>query len=655
MPMNALLAAVAPLDTWSATFIAGLALFLPLAAFILILTFTIEYKRGSAWLSILFTAAALACALLVLAIELKHPKHLEQNATFLLFFTGESGGSAQFKLEWGVAADPLASMMLVVVGAVSLLIQVYSLGFMRGDDGFVRFFGVVALSTFALTGLVLSTNFFELFLFWELVGLCSYLLIGHWWRRPEAAAAAKKAFLVMRLGDIGLLVGIMYIYFRFHEFNFEALAPQYTAGKVGAMGLTIMALLVFAGALGKSAQFPLHAWLPDAMEAPLPGSAFLYGATMVGAGVYLVARAYALFHASPRALLVIAFIGAATALLATLWALAEDDIRRVVAYSTINHLGLMMLALGVGAYSAALFHLFTHAWFKALLFLAAANLVYALRTHRIGEMGGLWQRMPVTAWAMLIGAGAAAGIPPLSGFWSQTTIVSQVLGQRNPTLIAVMLAAIFFSALFIFRMFFVVFGGELARRRRFDPAKVREPGQSLTAPVVLLAILSVGAGIAWIPGLSQNFGTFVRFQGASTQPLNTTSVAVSTGLALAGLAAAWLFYGRRVLSAATLASRLPWAYHALRRGFYVDLAYHRGVAAGVLFAGRAAQWVDRQLIDVFLDGVAESWLSLGGLVRRLQTGRLQQYALGFFAGILVIAALSAGLGAQLVRRLTGLP
>ncbi len=646
----------APLDSWSPTFIAALALFLPLLAFAIILTFTIESKRGSAWLSILFTAAAFACALLVLAIELKHPSHLERNATFLLFFTGEPGAGAQFKLEWGVTADPLAAMMLVVVTAVSLLIQVYSLEFMRGDEGFVRFFAFVGLFTFAMTGLVLSTNYFELFIFWELVGLSSYLLIGHWWRRPEAAAAAMKAFIVTRIGDVGLLTGILYIYFRFQELNFQALAPQYAAGKVGAIGLTIMALLVFSGALGKAAQFPLHVWLPDAMEAPVPISALIHAATMVAAGVYLVARTYALFRASPRALLVVAFLGAVTSLLAALWALAEPDIKRVIAYSTINHMGLMMLALGLGAFSVALFHLFTHAWFKALLFLAVGSLIHVLRTQRIWEMGGLWRRMPLTGWAMLIGAGAAAGIPPLSGFWSTEAIVSQTLRQRNPGLIALVLAGSFFSALFIFRMFFAVFSGEMARRRRFDPGKVREPGRSMTIPVVMLAILSVAAGAVWVPGLSQNFGTFVRFPGEPvTQSFNATAAATSAGLALAGLVVAWLFYGSRLLSAAALTERLAWVSQALARGFYLDEAYRWGVVGGILFLGKTVQWIENRLIDAFLDGIGESWLALGGLVRRLQTGRVQQYAFGLLTGVLLMAAFSASLGAQFVRRLIGLP
>jgi len=307
--LTALLAARGPLDTWSPTFIELLALFAPLVAFIVILTFTIDARRVSAWIAIVFTASALVAAVLVLAIELVHPLHLERNSTYLTFFTNEAGAASQFKLEWGVVADGLAAVMLVVVTASSLIVQLYARESMRGDSGYVRFFVITAFLTFAMEGVVLADNYFALLFFWLLVSASSYLLIGHWWQRPAAANAARKAFLVTLIGDAGLLIGILYIYFRFNQLNFQALAPQYAGGKVGATGLFIMAGLVLLGAVGKSAQFPLHVWLPDSTEAPPPTAAYLQAAGMAVAGGYLVARTFSLFQVSPRALLAVGLVG----------------------------------------------------------------------------------------------------------------------------------------------------------------------------------------------------------------------------------------------------------------------------------------------------------------------------------------------------------
>jgi len=653
MPIQSLLA-FAPLDTWQATVPAAIALFLPLTAFAIILTFTVETRRGTAGVAVVFAAASFLTALFMLAIALKHPQHLERNLTFLQFFTGQSAEPLQFKLEWGVVADPLAATLLCIVTGISLLVQVYSVSYMRGDEGYVRFYILLTFFTFAMSGLVLSTNYFELFLFWELVGVCSYLLIGHWWRRSQAAAAATKAFLITRLGDAGLLVAILYIFFRFNDLNFERLASQYTGGKVSAFGLTVMALLVFAAVVGKSAQLPLHVWLLDAMEAPIPVSALIHSATMVAAGVYLVARTYALFHASPQALLVVAFVGAGTAVLAAVWALAEDDLKRVIAYSTMSQVGLMLCALGIGAFSLGVFHLFTHAWYKALLFLGAGAVIQSLRSHNIWEMGGLWRRMPFSAWIMLIGTAAAAGLPPFSGFWSKDAIVSETLRSGNRILAILVLATSFLSALFLFRMFFVVFTGETARRRRFDVDKIRDPGQGMATPLAALAIVSLGAGVAWLPWLPKTFGTFVTFpDGGRAQPLDPNAAFLSSGLALAGLLVAWVLYARRLSLPAAAAGQLSALRTALERGFYIDAAYRHGLARALLLCGRALDWVDRRLVDGFVEGLGQGTLALGRAARRLETGRAQQYALGVFAGVLAMAAVTAALGLQAVRRLLG--
>jgi formate hydrogenlyase subunit 3/multisubunit Na+/H+ antiporter MnhD subunit len=321
--MLALLAAApkGPLDTWSPTLLALFALLLPLIALVIVLAFTIDSRRVSAWISVIFTLAAAICTLLVVAIEVAHPLHLERPATFLTFFTGQSGSAAEFTLQWGVLADPLASVVALTVAVVSLLVQIYALSFMRREDSVVRFFCVLLFATFAMLGVTLSTNYFEMLLFFGLVTLSTYLMIGHWWQREEAAAAASRAFIISAIGDIALLAAVAYIYFRYNELNFQALSGHYTGGRVSANGLFIMAILVFIAAAAKSAQFPLHVWLPGSAQAPAPAAALIHSAGSAVCGVYLIARTYGLFHASPRGLALLAIAGGLTAVLGVLWAL----------------------------------------------------------------------------------------------------------------------------------------------------------------------------------------------------------------------------------------------------------------------------------------------------------------------------------------------
>src|SRR5713101_1572001 len=411
--MLSLLAAApkGPLDTWSPTLLALFALLLPLIALLIVLAFTIDSRRVSAWIAVIFTLAAAVCTFLVVAIEVAHPLHLERPATFLQFFTGQSGSAAEFTLQWGVLSDPLAAEVSFAVALISLLVQIYALAFMRREDGVVRFFGVLLFATFAMLGVTFSTNYFEMLLFFGLVTLSTYLMIGHWWQREEAVAAASRAFIISALGDIALLAAVAYIYFRFNELNFQALSGHYTGGRVSANGLFIMAILVFIAAAAKSAQFPLHLWLVGSAQAPAPAAALIHSAGSAVCGVYLIARTYALFHVSPRGLALLAIAGGVSAVLGVLWALFQDNLKRAIAYTTMGELGLMVLALGIGAYGASILELFTHAWPKALLFLAAGVIIRELRTERLSEMGGLWPRMRFTRWLMLIAVVAAAGIP----------------------------------------------------------------------------------------------------------------------------------------------------------------------------------------------------------------------------------------------------
>ena len=624
-----------------------LILALPVAAFGVMFGVTYENKRLSAWIGILAALGADLVSIWVLLAELAKPQHLQQGLGIFTDFITFS----DFHLALGILADPLAAMMAVVVCTVSVLIQLYSLEYMRGEEGFVRYYAFISLFTFSMLLLVLSPNFFQTYIGWELVGVCSYLLIGHYFKKPSAAAAAKKAFLVTRLGDFPFLVGIGYIFFRFHDLDFFSLASHhvYTAGLVGTTGLFVMGMLVFSGAVGKSAQFPLHVWLPDAMEGPTPISALIHAATMVAAGVYLVARAYDLFAASPAALAMIATIGAVTSLMAAIWAVAQDDIKRIVAYSTISHLGLMMFGLGVGAYSAAVFHLFTHAWFKALLFLGAGSVIHVVHTQNIWEMGGLGRRMRWTATAMLIGCASAAGLAPLSGFWSKDGIMSAVFELQNPAFIAVAMLITFFSALYTFRLFFVVFTGDTAKRRAFDPKRIHENGPYMLAPLAILAVLAAGIGLWGSPLFKEGFGNFI-FYGSKPVPetTNVTAIVFSLTFAALGVLTAAVFYWPRVqrFSAASFSRRYAFAYAWAHNKGYFDEIYQAMFVGLALIVGRAAEWIDQHLVDGFVDGLADGYGLAARYLRRLQTGRVQAYAGGVFVGVLVVAVLAVIFGSN---------
>ena len=631
-----------------------LILLLPVLAFTLMFGIASENKRTSAWMGILAAAGADAVSIWVLIAELTRPQHFQY--ALGLFGDFISFGDIHFQL--GILADPLAAMMAVVVCSISFLIQLYSLEYMRGEEGFVRYFAIISLFTFSMLLLVLSPNYFQTYIGWELVGVCSYLLIGHYYKRPAAAAAAKKAFIVTRLGDFPFLVGIGYIFFRFHghlapgvaDLDFYGLAPLYGAGLVGSVGLFLMSMMVFSGAVGKSAQFPLHVWLPDAMEGPTPISALIHAATMVAAGVYLVARTYNLFAASHGALAVVATIGALTSLMAAIWAVAQNDIKRIVAYSTVSHLGLMMFGLGVGAYSAAVFHLFTHAWFKALLFLGAGSVIHVLHTQDIWQMGGLWKRMRITSWTMLIGCCSAAGIPLFSGFWSKDGIMAGVFASQNLVFIIVALVISFFSALYTFRLFFVVFAGEPAKRRAFDPKRIHESTWPIVVPLMVLALFAALIGFTGIPGGKQAFNQFIFYgKHPEVETINYVAIAASVVAGLLGTLTAALFYvpGFARFSAPAFNQRFAavydWSYH---KGYF-DEIYEAMLVRGVIVnLGRAAQWFDRVVLDGFVDRLADGYRLFGARLRQLQTGRVQGYALGLFSAVVLIAVLALIFGAQ---------
>ena len=575
--------------------------------------------------------------------------------------TGEAG-PIDFALNWidlgeggsfqmGVYIDGLAAVMLVVVCFVSLMIQLYSGEFMRDDPRFAWYYAVLNLFTASMLGLVLAPNFIELYVFWELVGLCSYLLIGHWFERPAAAKAAQKAFIVTRIGDAALFVGIVMFWRATGTSSYKGISEAAQAGFIGGSFLATAVVLVFVGAIGKSAQFPLHVWLPDAMEGPTPVSALIHAATMVAAGVYLVARTYDIFVQSPTAMLVVAYIGGFTALMAATMALTKKDMKRVIAYSTVSQLGYMMLALGIGAFSASIFHLYNHAFFKALLFLGAGSIIYAMNSYNIFDMGGLRHRMPVTFWTMVIAGLSLAGIFPFSGFWSKDAIVVSAFAEHYYVLFVMALLTVFLTAFYIFRAIFVAFTGE--PRTEGAREAVESPG-IMTVPMVILGFLAVVSGLAGTP-LADYFAEIVSPSEFAVETLalephefNLPLAALSVLVALGGIALAYALYVPKPERAAALARRFSGLYTFLDKGWYFDALYDRVFVRPAMALGRATREFDRRALGGLVTGVGRGTGGLGERLRPLQSGGAQNYALFILVSILILGVIVGGQYAFLV-------
>jgi NADH-quinone oxidoreductase subunit L len=558
----------------------------------------------------------------------------------------------------GVNIDGLAAVMLVVVCFVSLMIQLYSGGFMEGDPRFAWYFAVLNLFTASMLGLVLAPNFIELYVFWELVGLCSYILIGHWYEKPSARDAALKAFIVTRIGDAALFIAIIIFWAHTGTTSFEGISEAAQAGFIGGSVFTTAVVLVFVGAVGKSAQFPLHVWLPDAMEGPTPVSALIHAATMVAAGVYLVARTYDIFVQSEQAMLVVAYIGGFTALMAATMALVKKDIKRVVAYSTVSQLGYMMMGLGIGSYTAGIFHLYNHAFFKALLFLCAGSIIYAMDSYNLFEMGGLRQRMPITFWTMVIAGLSLAGIFPLSGFWSKDAIVASAYDEHYYVLFVMALITVFLTAFYIFRAIFLAFTGE--PRTEGARAAVESPG-IMVGPMVILAFLSVVSGWVGIPEgfgipVKDFFGEFVvpsefasETLGLEAHPFSLMMAAISVLVGLAGIGLAYALYVQRPERAGALSRRFSGLYTFLDKGWYFDALYGATFVRAAMYVGRLAREFDRRILAGGLTGGVGRFVSgFGELLRRLQTGGVQNYALFILLSVLIIGIIAGAQYAFLV-------
>jgi len=552
-------------------------------------------------------------------------------------------------IQVGLLVDSLTAVMLVVVSFVSLMIQIYSQGYMQGDPGYHRYFAFMSLFTACMLGLVMADNLVFLFLFWEGVGLGSYLLIGFWFHRPSAASAAKKAFIVTRFGDFGFLAAILLLFYNTGTFNIGELHGLAVAGTLAGTTLTWAALGIFSGAVGKSAQFPLHVWLPDAMEGPTPVSALIHAATMVAAGVFLVARFFPLFEHSQMALTTVAVIGGFTAIFAASMGLVMTDIKRVLAYSTISQLGYMMLGLGVGGVAVGIFHLFNHAFFKALLFLGAGSVNHSTGTFDMREMGGLRKAMPWTYITFLIASLSIAGIWPLAGFWSKDEILAYSF-TNNPILFYVAMITVFMTAFYMFRAVFLTFGGEYkggaaSSHSGHKGGKLHESSMVMVVPMVILAVLSVVSGWLNVTGSFSQFlghvgngeslGFVAGFFGILAHPLPLMSLLVA-GL---GIFLAYAMYSAKWLSAEAVGRVFKPFYTLLCRKYWFDELYERVIVVRVLVDGifRALSVFDSRVVDGAVNGVAIGTSEASGVMRRAQTGQFQVYGIAIAIGVIAIA------------------
>jgi len=624
---------------------------LPFAAFVILGLFGHWIKDKAHLVAVPAVVVSFILSVLAL-VEVKNGHH-----TTMPLYTWLTSGDLRIGL--GISIDRLTAAMLILVTTVSALVHVYTIGYMRGEKGYARFFAYIALFTFSMLMLVLADNFLQLFVFWEAVGLCSYLLIGHWYERDTARAAATKAFVVNRVGDFGFMLGLLLVWYSFGSLEYRhvfAQAADFAGATVNLLRpfggmwevstLTLMCLLLFTGAVGKSAQVPLHVWLPDAMEGPTPISALIHAATMVTAGVFMVARLSPLYNLSPVAMDVVAVVGALTMVLGATIALTQNDIKRVVAYSTVSQLGYMMMACGLGAYAAGIYHLLTHGAFKALLFLGCGSVIIALHHEQdMRRMGGLKDKLPVTYWTFVVGSLALAGFPLTAGFFSKDELLvaswsAGTLGQILAVfgLLTALLTA-FYSFRLVFGTFWGSYRGETHGHGHADTHEIHEPSMTMTVPLVVLAVLSVAAGYLGIseflePALP---GPVAHAPAAHHGPAARGIMIVATLMGLVGIAAAWYVYVKAPGLPDRLAQQWQKLYRLSLNKWFVDEAYDRTIVRPTFtLADRLWQRVDVAVIDGAVNGVARAIAWWGWLMRLFQSGQTQHYALGMALGAVVI-------------------
>ncbi len=634
-------------------------LLLPLAGFVLLIFFGKRIRRQDLIeTGLLFVALAISIYIMVQKVFFISAPQID--FTFRWLDLGGMIGRPGFTIDLGIAIDNIAAIMLVVVTLISALVHTFSLGYMQGDVRYSRYYAYLGLFSFSMLGIVLSNNLLLMYVFWELVGISSYLLIGHWYEKKSASDAGKKAFIVNRIGDFGFFIGIMIVFTQLHTFLFSGIFSGIAQGQLSGPLLTAAGILIFCGAVGKSAQFPLHVWLPDAMEGPTPVSALIHAATMVAAGVYLIARVFPMLTA--EALTLIAYTGAITAFISATIAVTQNDIKKVLAYSTISQLGYMVMGLGVDAYSAGFFHLVTHAAFKAGLFLASGSVIYAMHHEQdMRQMGGLRKKMPITYWTFVIFSLSISGIPLTSGFLSKDSILAGALAygllSGNYLIPIIGYAVVFLTAMYMFRLIIMTFHGEPRDVHKFEHAK--ESPKVMTVPLIVLAMLSffvfysfnpLNPDKGWllesvkkpesvVPSYQKYSWDFLHVQlvekgaeqpgvtGGGDKTINTnpyemelerihyTGLELSLFLASLGILTAFLIYHWKKIDAEKLKQRVKPLYNFLYNKWYFDELYGATAVAGTLFLSKTFAWFDGNVIDGAVNGAASLtrvWSSFSG-------------------------------------------
>jgi NADH-quinone oxidoreductase subunit L len=627
---------------------------LPFAGFLVNASFGRRVTKG--------TAGSVACgtviaSFLVSCVAVWNLIALEPESRLLVRPTFDWIRSGNLDVGFTLALDPLSAVMILVVTGIGSLIHIYSTAYMHEerDSEYARYFSYLNLFAAFMLVLVLGANFLVLFVGWEGVGLCSYLLIGFWFEKKSAADAGKKAFIVNRIGDFGFILGVLLTFTRFGTLDFHevarasaSLAPETTFGTV-----SLITLLLFVGATGKSAQIPLHVWLPDAMEGPTPVSALIHAATMVTAGVYMIGRNAVLFSHAPQTLMIVATIGVATAFLAGTIGLVQHDIKRVLAYSTVSQLGYMFLAMGVGAYAAGIFHLYTHAFFKALLFLGSGAVIHALAGEQdLRRMGGLKDALPLTYWTFVVGALAISGVPGLAGFFSKDEILARTFAHGHTALWALGLLTSLLTAIYMFRLVFLAFHGPAAAAAHgadhgdTGAAPAHDHLHDAPAPMAIaLVVLAIGSVVAGYAGLGGRFEHFLEpsfapqgVEAAAESGADVALMGVSTIVAFAGIGLAAFFFLTNRRAADAMAQRFAGPRQLLANKYYVDEIYDAAVVQPIRIVSEDALWknIDARLIDGAVNGAGEVVGGLSEVVRRLQTGSVRAYAASLFAGVVLV-------------------
>jgi NADH-quinone oxidoreductase subunit L len=632
---------------------------IPAGMFFLLALFGRYLPRGGDFLGVLATGSSFVLMFWVTA-------HYVQNRGGLAGAFGSIGEEAaehpawvndiewstvgDFALRFGIYVDPIAIVMMAVVTSVALMVNIFSIGYMKGEPRYWWFFAVLQLFAASMLMLVLADNLLLLLISWELVGVCSFLLVGFYWERRSATEAAKKAFITTRIGDVGLFIAVILLWRATGTFNIQGIIHAAEEGEIGETYLIVSMLFLFLGAMGKSAQVPFHVWLPDAMEGPTPVSALIHAATMVVAGVYLVARMLPVFEVADGTMLTITIVGLVTALLTGFMALAQTDIKKVLAYSTVGQLGFMFVALGCGAPQAAMFHLMTHAFFKALLFLGSGSVIHATHHHQeMGELGGLWRKMPITGTTFLVGSLALAGVVPLAGFWSKDEILHATEHWDGGWALVLLAIAAVVTAFYSTRLFIRTFLGQPKDHHIYE--HTHESGFLMTGPLIFLAVLSAVSGFV----IFHDVGKAIGFPGGITEfifvhephhfEIDWALFLLSVGIAAVGIGTgAWFYWNGSLARSTQLAESRPRLYALIKNKFYFDEIYQFGIDRLVLGFSFLVSWFDRYIVnDTGVDGSAQVTNYTGHVLRYVQTGKLPNYALGVVAGVIMLAILGLAL------------